>query len=56
VDNGICDVAIEASFFSSSLFSYSFGAPNKMIVAPRICGFGSGKEGEAGHPRMVDTA
>ena len=31
-------------------------APNKMIVAPRASGFGSGKEGEAGHPRMVDGA
>ena len=28
----------------------------KMIVAPRASVFGSGKEGEAGHPRMVDGA
>jgi hypothetical protein len=31
-------------------------APNKMIVAPGMSGFISGKEGEAGHPRMVDGA
>ena len=31
-------------------------APNKMIVAPRASVFASGKEGEAGHPRMVDGA
>ena len=31
-------------------------APNKMVVAPRMSGFISGKEGEAGHPRMVDGA
>ena len=31
-------------------------APNKMIVARRIRVFDSGKEGEAGHPRMVDAA
>jgi hypothetical protein len=31
-------------------------APNKMIVAPRIRVFDPGKEGEAGHPRMVDAA
>ena len=31
-------------------------APNKMIVAPRARVFSSGKEGEAGHPRMVDGA
>jgi len=30
--------------------------PNKMIVAPRIRVFDNGKEGEAGHPRMVDAA
>ena len=30
--------------------------PNKMIVVPRASVFGSGKEGEAGHPRMVDGA
>jgi len=28
----------------------------KMIVAPRASVFSSGKEGEAGHPRMVDGA
>ena len=28
----------------------------KMIVAPRASVFASGKEGEAGHPRMVDGA
>ena len=33
-----------------------FRAPNKMSVAPRMSGFISGKEGEAGHPRMVDGA
>ena len=31
-------------------------APNKMVVAPRKSVFVSGKEGEAGHPRMVDAA
>ena len=33
-----------------------FRAPNKMTVAPRASVFVSGKEGEAGHPRMVDGA
>jgi len=28
----------------------------ELIVAPKASGFVSGKEGEAGHPRMVDTA
>ena len=28
----------------------------KPIVAPKASGFLSGKEGEAGHPRMVDAA
>jgi hypothetical protein len=28
----------------------------KMIAAPRINGFGSGRGGEAGHPGMADTA
>ena len=31
-------------------------APNKMGVAPRSSVFAPGKEGEAGHPRMVDGA
>jgi hypothetical protein len=35
---------------------FSLRAPNKMIVAPRMSGFASGKEGEAGHLRMVDGA
>jgi hypothetical protein len=30
-------------------------APNKMIVAPRASDLGSGKEDEAGHPRMADA-
>ena len=28
----------------------------ELIVAPKASGFVSGKEGEAGHPRMVDAA
>ena len=28
---------------------------NKMVVAPRMSVFGSGKEGEAGHLRMADA-
>ena len=31
-------------------------APDKLVVVLRVSVFASGKEGEAGHPRMVDVA
>ena len=48
--------AIKSNLLQFPVATELFSAPNKMIVAPRASVFASGKEGEAGHPRMVDGA
>jgi hypothetical protein len=37
-------------------FTETLRAPDKMIVTQRISVFDADKEGEAGHPGMVDAA